>query len=294
MTTTEPSTVSIGILCYNQRDEISEVIESALAQSRRPDEVLVVDDGSDDGSTAVISRYPGVQLLVHQRNRGRAAARTTLLEHASGDVVAYLDGDTVAASDLLEHLLAAYADPHVAAVAGVVIETCERTIWDRWRARNGTRQDLARPDDNAEVLFGWGLSCRREVGLRIGGFRAAAEDVDFSLRLRRAGHRLVRTPDARVYHRRTDDRRSLAAMVYRWSFGGYVAIARNGDRRYRPHLQRLIRRVVRQLRHDLLIEPDVRLAAVTLLMIVPELWGLADAPRFLRSGGATWHRVPGI
>jgi hypothetical protein len=73
-----------------------------------------------------------------------------------------------------------------------------------------------------------------------------------------------------------------------------VAIARNGDRRYRPHLQRLIRRVARQLRHDLLIEPDVRLAAVTLLMIPPEVWGLADAPRFLRSGAATWHRVPGI
>ncbi|MGH3219446.1 MAG: glycosyltransferase [Streptosporangiaceae bacterium] len=289
-----PGTVSIGILCYNQRDVISEVIESALRQSRPADEVLVVDDGSDDGSPAVVSKYAGVRLIVHQRNLGRAAARTTVLEHARCDVVAYLDGDTVAAPDLLQHLLAAYADPDVAAVAGVVSETRVDTIWDRWRARNGTRQDLSRPDADAKVLFGWGLSCRREIGLRLGGFRPAAEDIDFSYRLYLAGHRLMRTPDARVFHTRTDDHKSLAGMVYRWSFGGYVAFARNGDRRYGPHLQRMIRRVAGQLRNDLLIEPDVRLAAVTLLMIVPELRGLVDAPRYLRKGSATWPRIPGL
>lgn len=294
METSETPTISIGILCYNQRDIIPAVIESARAQSLPADEILVVDDGSDDGSAEVISQIADVRLIAHERNRGRAAARTTLLRSATCDVLAYLDGDTLAAPDLLEHLRAAYASRDIAAVAGIVIETSLDTIWDRWRARNGTRQDLAGPDRDAKVLFGWGLSCRREIGLQAGGFRPGGEDVDFSYRLHLAGHRLVRTPDVRVFHTRIDSRKSLASMVYRWSFGGYVAFARNGDRRFRPHLARLVGRVVRQLRHDLLTEPDVRLAAVTLAMIWPELCGLFDAPRYLRGGSQSWPRAPGL
>lgn len=288
------TTVSIGILCYNQQDGIAAVIESALAQTRRAEEILVVDDGSTDGSAEVISAFRDVRLIVHDRNRGRAAARTTLLEEAAHDVVAYLDGDTLAAPDLVERLLAVYEDPEVAAAAGIVVETSINTDCDRWRARNGTRQEISGPDPDTKVLFGWGLSCRREIGLKNGGFRPGGEDVDFSYRLHLAGHRLVRTPDVRVYHTRTDDRRSLAGMMYRWSFNGYVAFARNGDRRIAPHLWRLVKRVPRQFSHDLFIEPDTRLAVITLAMIWPELRGLFDAPRYLRSGDPTWPRIQGL
>src|SRR5947207_1850480 len=96
------------ILCYQQADIIGDTIEAALNQSRLPDEVLVVDDGSEDGSADVARSCSAVRLLRHEANLGRTAARNTLLAAATGDIVVYLDGDSIAEPTLFETLLAEY------------------------------------------------------------------------------------------------------------------------------------------------------------------------------------------
>ncbi len=84
--------VSVVIVCYNQACYLSEAIESALAQTHCPLEVLVVDDGSADETAAVAGAYSSVR-YVRQNNRGLAAARNTGLRHCSGEYVAFLDAD---------------------------------------------------------------------------------------------------------------------------------------------------------------------------------------------------------
>ena len=84
--------VSVVIVCYNQACYLGQAIESALAQTHCPLEVLVVDDGSTDDTSAIAGSYPKVR-YVRQTNRGLAAARNTGLRHCTGEYVAFLDAD---------------------------------------------------------------------------------------------------------------------------------------------------------------------------------------------------------
>src|SRR5262245_20343133 len=86
------SPVSIVITTYNHARFLPEAIESALAQTFRPCEVIVVDDGSSDDPGSVVSRYPQVQ-LIHQSNQGLSAARNTGWQAAHGRYVVFLDAD---------------------------------------------------------------------------------------------------------------------------------------------------------------------------------------------------------
>src|SRR5689334_13928789 len=87
--------VSIVIDNYNTARFVGEAIESALGQTRPDVEVVVVDDGSTDGSRDVIAGFEGRVRVVLQENRGQAGAVNTGYAAVSGDVVLFLDGDDV-------------------------------------------------------------------------------------------------------------------------------------------------------------------------------------------------------
>jgi heptose III glucuronosyltransferase len=92
------STLSVVIPVYNGTLFLPELIESLLAQQRRPDEVIFVDDGSTDGSGAMIARLgaglPGLR-VVAQKNQGQAVARNVGMKQATGRYIAFLDADDV-------------------------------------------------------------------------------------------------------------------------------------------------------------------------------------------------------
>ncbi|UCC54424.1 MAG: glycosyltransferase family 2 protein, partial [Anaerolineaceae bacterium] len=90
--------ISVFITSYNQKAFLVEAIESVLAQTLSPSQILVVDDCSSDGSQEVIegyrSRYPDlITAIFHTQNRGVAQARAHALQAISGDYVTYVDGD---------------------------------------------------------------------------------------------------------------------------------------------------------------------------------------------------------
>jgi len=90
---TQP-TVSVIIPTYNRMGYLREALDSVLAQTAAPTEVLVVDDGSTDGTGEAVATYgPPVRYLRHSQNQGVAAARNTGLQAARGDVIAWLDSD---------------------------------------------------------------------------------------------------------------------------------------------------------------------------------------------------------
>lgn len=102
---------SVVISCYNYREFVCEAVDSALAQTLSPCEVVVVDDGSTDGSTELLrERYaadPRVT-LVCQRNRGQLAAFKTGLAASHGDILAFLDADDRWRPDYLQQLAVLY------------------------------------------------------------------------------------------------------------------------------------------------------------------------------------------
>jgi hypothetical protein len=102
-------TVSVVIPTYNYGRYVGEAIDSALAQSAPPHEVIVVDDGSTDDTPAVLARYAGRVRVIRQANAGLSAARNAGIRAAGGEWVAFLDSDDAFHPRKLELQLAAAA-----------------------------------------------------------------------------------------------------------------------------------------------------------------------------------------
>src|SRR5437867_13258993 len=110
-----PPLVSAIIIFYNTEAFLAEAIESVLAQTCSDWELLLCDDGSTDGSTAIARRFADahpdkIKYLEHpgSKNRGMSAARNLGLRHARGKFVAWLDSDDVWLPDKLQVQLALF------------------------------------------------------------------------------------------------------------------------------------------------------------------------------------------
>jgi len=113
--------ISVVIPVFNRRHEVLRAIASVLRQERQADEILVVDDGSTDGSAAAVAglNEPRIKLLRHDTNRGAAAARNTGIAAARGAWVAFLDSDDEWDASKLRLQLAALSYASSGAPAGV-------------------------------------------------------------------------------------------------------------------------------------------------------------------------------
>ncbi len=108
---TEP-TVSACLAVYNGSAYLERALKSMIEQTRPPDEIIVVDDGSSDDSASIAESFPAVR-VIRQQNSGIGAARKRLVEEAKGDWIAFNDHDDWWTPDKLERLLPHTADPHV-------------------------------------------------------------------------------------------------------------------------------------------------------------------------------------
>jgi glycosyltransferase involved in cell wall biosynthesis len=129
MSTTRPD-VTVVIPCYRGRRFIADAVASVLSQEGGSVEVVVVDDGSDDGSAAAVEAIADdrVRLLKHDRNRGIAAARNTGLQAARADLIAFLDQDDLWLRGRLARQLEAFAADRAGDVALVF---CAMVVVDR-------------------------------------------------------------------------------------------------------------------------------------------------------------------
>jgi glycosyltransferase involved in cell wall biosynthesis len=120
--------VSVVIPAFNARSFIADALDSVLAQTLPPRQVIVVDDGSLDGTADVVRRYAPRVTLLRQDNAGNAAARNRGVEAADGMRLAFLDADdTWCAADKLEHQSAALdTDPSLDMVFGLMVQYDER------------------------------------------------------------------------------------------------------------------------------------------------------------------------
>ena len=103
--------VTVLIPCYNAAPYIAETLDSVFAQSWPNLEVIVVDDGSNDGSAAVVERFVDRGLTyIRQDNRGQTVALNTGLSHVTGEFVQYLDADDLIDRDKISHQMARIED----------------------------------------------------------------------------------------------------------------------------------------------------------------------------------------
>ena len=90
-----PVKITVAIPTYNSTATIRSTLESVLAQTARPDEILVLDDGSTDDTISILESYKPRVALFRQENQGVAGTRNALCARASGDLIAFLDHDDI-------------------------------------------------------------------------------------------------------------------------------------------------------------------------------------------------------
>ena len=204
--------ISVVVALYNAEKTLDECLKS-LAHLDYPDyEVIVVNDGSTDGSQAIIDRYPQFRSIAGE-NGGVSAARNRGLNAATGEIVAYIDSDAYADPHWLHYLAASFAESDVVGVGGpnLVPPSDEWVAKCVYRSPGGPTQVML-DDVAAEHIPGCNMAFYREALMEIGGFdeiyRAAGDDVDICWRLLEQGHRLGFSPSAVVWHHRRPSARA--------------------------------------------------------------------------------------
>ncbi|MEU9151550.1 glycosyltransferase [Streptomyces sp. NPDC048417] len=232
-TVTRP--VSVIVPAYNEKECIANTLES-LAQSTHPIEVIVVDDGSTDG-TSEIARAAADKLgmanvrVIRQENAGKPAALNNGVRSASYDIVVMMDGDTVFEPETVRHLVQPFADPEVGAVAGNAKVGNRNTIIGAWQhieyvmGFNLDRRmyDLLRCMPTIPGAIG---AFRREAVLEVGGMSedTLAEDTDITIAMHRAGWRVVYQEHAKAWTEAPASLKQLWSQRYRWSYGTMQAL----------------------------------------------------------------------
>lgn len=228
--------ITVAIPCYNGAKFIGGCIESVLSMNTIPDSVIVVDDGSEDESSAIINNYP-VTCIQHKQNLGLSSARNTALATAKTDIILFIDADTKADKFLLDQILVCFLQHKITGVGGRGIEVNRNSIYDEWRHYHASQGHGNMPKKNVEHLFGLCMAYQRHALLEIGGFdvslRSNAEDIEVGYRLVDAGHNLFYLPSAIVYHQRTDTKESLYRSMYQWYYWAFIVKQKHGRNPWR-------------------------------------------------------------
>ena len=199
--------ISVVVCTYNGAATLDDCLQG-IARLRYPNhEVLVVDDGSTDGSAA-LARKHGVR-VISTPNRGLSSARNTGAAHTDGDVIAYIDDDATPDPDWLTYLARGFEQSEVTGAGGPnVLPPGSGSVATCVANAPGGPTHVLLNDTDAEHLPGCNLAVRRSAFDAIGGFderfRVAGDDVDLCWRLLDAGGRLAFCPGAVVEHRRRD------------------------------------------------------------------------------------------
>ena len=166
------SNISVVIPLYNKASEIELTLCSVLMQSVQPREIIVVDDGSTDGSAEIVERLATpIVRLIRQQNQGVSAARNRAMREATGEWVALLDGDDMWGTDYLKSVAAMIERwPGGGAYGtGFVIDDGERQVKANYCQQEGV-VDFFAESMTRYVLIPSATTLRRDLALQLGGF----------------------------------------------------------------------------------------------------------------------------
>ena len=214
------------IPAYNEAASIASTVRSLLAQRLPLSEIIVIDDFSTD-KTGAIAKALGVTVLRPEQNTGsKAAAQTFALPFVTTEFCVAVDADTEVAADAMEHLMAPFADPSVAATCGFVLPRYVSSVWERGRYIEYlfafTYFKPIQDAFNRPLISSGCFSAYRTDAVReMGGWstRTMAEDMDLTWSLYRADHKVRFIPAAVCYPIEPHNFNFLSKQLKRWSHG---------------------------------------------------------------------------
>jgi len=214
--------VTAYVPCYNAAATIRRAVESVLAQTVRPAEVLVVDDGSTDGSIGAL-RGLDVRVIAHPGNLGRGQSRARAMSEAKHEYILSCDATNVLEPAFVEKAMPWFEDGRVAAVFGRITQPPARTAADRWRARHLFKIDLVQEGRRGASLCTWGALMRASAARAAGGYDPRlrqSEDADLGARLLKGGFDVVFDPQLVVTAVGSNTPRQVLERYWRWNATG--------------------------------------------------------------------------
>lgn len=231
--------VSVVVPAYNEEKVIVRTMESLLASEYPHFEIIVINDGSSDRTSAEVKERFSGELRVRlftKENAGKAEALNFGLRQAQGEVIMALDADTIFEPETVGALAQRFYDPRIGAVAGNAKVGNRINLITRWQALEYvTSQNLDRrafASLNAiTVVPGAVGAWRRTLLEKAGGFSSdtLAEDQDLTLTVRKLGYKIGYEENAIAWTEAPDTVRALAKQRFRWSFGTLQCLWKHRD-----------------------------------------------------------------
>ena len=228
---------SVIVPVYNRPDEVDELLESLCSQTLKDFEVVIVEDGSKITCKDVCDKYANILDLqyYYKENSGPGQSRNYGVERAKGDYVLIVDSDAVAPAGYLQAIddelrrqpSDAWGGPDAAHDSFTDVQKAISYAMTSFFTTGGIRGGKKQLDKFYPRSFNLGI--RRDAYLALGGFSKTrfskmslyGEDIDFSIRIYKAGYSCRLFPEAWVWHKRRTDFRKFWRQVYN---SGYARI----------------------------------------------------------------------
>ncbi len=263
--------VSVIVPAYNEAVGIERAVRS-LASSNYPSfEVVVVDDGSTDGTGDIVEGIGSECVrLVRKANGGKSTALNAGIAESRGEILVMVDGDTVFEPETLRRLVRPFADERVGAVSGNTKVGNRRRLLGRWQHIeyvSGFNLDRRMYEvlQCTPTVPGAAGAFRRDALADVGGLSSAtlAEDTDLTLAIGRTGRRVVYVDDALAWTEAPSTLGALWRQRFRWSYGTMQALWK--------HKAAMLARDPRQRRIGRIAVPYIALFQVALPLAAPAI-----------------------
>jgi cellulose synthase/poly-beta-1,6-N-acetylglucosamine synthase-like glycosyltransferase len=229
--------VTVMIPAYNEARVIGDTLLSLRSQTRQPDRILVVDDGSNDGTGHIATAW-GAEVVRPESNTGfKAGAMNVGLHHVDTEWLVTVDADTILAPNALQEMVAAAQEEDVGAACGLVLPQRIRTLWERARFVEyllafGVLKPVQDWYHGPMVASGCFALYKTEVIKALGGFptETVGEDLDLTWRLYQAGRSIKYVSGAVCYPVEPPNLRLMHRQLRRWSHGFVQNVRLHGNR----------------------------------------------------------------
>jgi GT2 family glycosyltransferase len=254
--------ISVIVPVYNGQDTLRQCLEMVYKSEAVEFECIVVDDGSKDGTLAVLESFPVKLVQIEGGPLGPANARNRGAEVANGEILFFLDADVLIKPDTLSKIAATFAEcPEVDALFGSYDETPAKADFLSQYKNLLHHYVHQQGHENASTFWSGCGAVRKDVFTKVGGFDASLyphpsiEDIELGSRLKQHNHQILLKKDVQVKH------------LKRWSLMGLIKT----DVLYRALPWTLLILQGRTLPNDLNLKFSQRLSSILLVLLVLHL-----------------------
>jgi len=260
--------VSLYIPVYNGELTIESVLKSVLKLNPGPDEIIVVNDGSSDKTENILNNYKNHIIIINNpSNKGLAHSRNVGISKSKNEYVAALDADVEVDQAWLKNLFDIKKKYESSICGATLIEKYkDKNIYNLWRHIHGTQNNYGREDieNLGKPLAGSNTLLSKSAWEKVGGYdiqyKTNGEDATFCQKLLKNKFKISYSSQAKAYHLRNDNLKSLLNSVRRaYIFGAGLK---------KPTMMRFIQRTIRHFKYFILNSiQDIKILKFSLVYI---------------------------